>query len=354
MSKPRITMSDVAVAAGVSKNTVSLALRHDPQIPPGTRSRIETLARKMGYQTHPVVSHLMTQLRLSKTGRFRSSLALINANRDPMAFVRHPTVPSYVQGCRRRAHASGYELDEFWLHDPKLSTERLVHILRSRGINGVLLVGLMTENRLPGDRELLWQTFPCVVTGVRTREPALSFACTDHHDLACRAVRECLARGYRRPALVLDGVIDQLVDQRFSSGFLAGQSTLPKRQRTQPFYDIATADKDVGVFQGWLNKEKPDVILTLYNRIRQWVEQTGRTVPADMGLVQLEWRSKEPEWAGMDQHNDIVGEAAVDMLIGLIQRGEWSLPDFPRATLIGSSWQNGATLKLMDQRQGRQ
>ncbi len=34
------TMTDIARRAGVSKNTVSLALRHDPQIPAATRARI--------------------------------------------------------------------------------------------------------------------------------------------------------------------------------------------------------------------------------------------------------------------------------------------------------------------------
>lgn len=33
----RVTMTDVARRAGVSKNTVSLALRNDPQIPEATR-----------------------------------------------------------------------------------------------------------------------------------------------------------------------------------------------------------------------------------------------------------------------------------------------------------------------------
>jgi DNA-binding LacI/PurR family transcriptional regulator len=338
-------MADLAAAAGVSKNTISLALRDDAQISTATRQRIQGLARKMGYQTHPVVAHLMTQLRLSRTGRFRSCLALVNANRDPKAFRLHPTVPSYVEGCRRRAREVGYELDEFWLHDPGVSTVRLVQILQSRGIAGVLLVGLMSENRLPQERALLWNTFPCVVTGVRTRQPALSFACADHHDLVFRAVRECLALGYQRPALVLDQVIDDLVDRRFSSGFFAGQAAVPRTGRTRPFFDVNAADRDRKRFDRWLVHERPDVILTLYNRIRGWVEEAGLRVPEDIGLVQLEWRKNEPEWAGMDQHNDVVGEAAVDMLVGLVQRSESAVPEFPRATLIGSSWRPGSTLK---------
>jgi LacI family transcriptional regulator len=68
-------------------------------------------------------------------------------------------------------------------------------------------------------------------------------------------------------------------------------------------------------------------------------------VPRDVGLIQLEWRADHPTWAGMCQHNDIVGEAAVEMLLGLIHQDEKGIPLYPRATLIGSSWVNGMTVR---------
>ena len=43
----------------------------------------------------------------------------------------------------------GYSLDEFWLHDKNLDGNRLNKILRTRNIRGVIVVGLMKENRLP-------------------------------------------------------------------------------------------------------------------------------------------------------------------------------------------------------------
>ena len=60
--------------------------------------------------------------------------------------------------------------------------------------------------------------------------------------------------------------------------------------------------------------------------------------------MQLEWRPDHPDWAGMDQHNDIVGEAAVEMIIGAIHSDAAGVPSFPRSTLIGSSWIDGTTV----------
>ena len=336
------TMSDIAKKAGVSKNTVSLALRNDPQIPQSTRERIKAIAEELGYQTNPTVAHLMAQIRRSPA--IKASLAMLNANLDSKAFSQHPTVPTYVEGCRRRASQLGYSLDEFWLYDPTLDGVRLEKILRARGIRGVLIVGLMNENRLLDKFLPIWEHYPCVVTGVRTRNPALSFTATDQHILALRAFENALRLGYKRPALVLDHVIDRLVEGRFTAGYFIAQQKVPTKQRMKPFYLVTEARKNPDLFVQWFQKEKPDVILTLYNVVKEWVEQMGMSIPQDLGLIQLEWRKDQPTWAGMDQHNDITGEAAVEMLIGLIHNNESGVPDFPRATLIGSTWKDGRTV----------
>jgi len=47
----------------------------------------------------------------------------------------------------------------------------------------------------------------------------------------------------------------------------------------------------------------------------------------------------------MNQHNDLSGQAAVDMLVGMLHRGERGPPSFPIATLIGPSWIEGTKLR---------
>jgi LacI family transcriptional regulator len=333
-----VSMSDVARRAGVSKNTVSLALRSDPQIPATTRARIARIASRMGYRRNPVVGELMARLHAGGSRRFQSTLALINAHSDPQAFTDHPTIPLYVKGCRRRANELGYRLDDFWMHDPTGSARRLMQIFHARGIAGGIIVGLMKENRIPEPFLPVIEALPFVVTGVRTRDPALSFACVDHHMVALRAFEKVLELGYKRPGLVLDREIDALVDYRFSAGYHTAQQSVPAQRRLRPFFDVSGARANGRVFREWLQREKPDVIFTLYNEVREWVEREGRGVPEDIALVQYEWRENKPEWPGMNQHNDLSGQAAVDMLVGMLHRGERGPPPFPLATLIGPSW----------------
>ena len=337
-------MNDVAKEAGVSKNTVSLVFKNDSQIPRRTAARIRKVASRLGYQKNATVARLMATLRASGDPGARATIALLNAHHDKTAFRTHPTIPTYVAGCRRRASQLGYGVDEIWLHDPSLTGTSLNSILRARGIPGVVVVGLMKGNVLPPEFHDTWKNYPCVVTGVRTREPALSFACVDHHDLVRKAFDRVLECGYTRPALVLDRVIDELVDGRFSAGFEIAQRDRRPRNRLSGFYHVVEARSNPSLFRRWLERAKPDVILTLYREVRTWVEGFGLNVPGDLGLVQLEWRANDPTWAGMNQHNDITGEAAVEMLVAMIQNGESGVPEFPRATLISSSWVDGGTL----------
>ncbi len=340
-----VTMTTIAEKAGVSKNTVSLALRADPQIPPETRRKIVRIAKALGYTRNPVVSQLMTELRKSHPAGYRRTLALLNANLEPRAFTRHPTVPMYVEGCRRRATFHGYKLDEFWLHDPELNGERLDRILRARGIRGVLVVGLMKENQLPERFASTWRNHACVITGVRTRNPTLPFCCVDHHALVIQAFERARELGYERPGLVVDERIDRLVDGRFSSGMWVSQQSLPPRDRIPGFYKVEEARQDAALFHRWRERFRPDVLFTLYNVARDWVEAAGLRVPEDIGLVQLERRPGNEAWAGMDQHNDLTGEAAIDMLVAMLHNNESGLQDFPRASLISGSWVGGETVR---------
>lgn len=340
-----VTMQVIADQVGFSKNTVSLALRGDPSISAATRELIRQTADKLGYQPNAVVSHLIAQLRAGRTARFQAKLALINAHRDPKAFRTHATIPAYVAGCERRGLQLGYTFDHFWLHDPKLKAASLGRILRTRGIKGIIIVGLMDQNQLPAHLQPLWDEFPCVVTGVRTRDPALSFSCVDHHDLVIQAFERALALGYQRPALVVEERLDRLVEGRFSGAMLTAQRGLPTSRRVPAFMERQQSRADSKPFQAWFGRHQPDVLLSLYNIVFPWLKDRGRRVPQDVGVIQLEWRASHPEIAGMNQHNDAVGEAAVDMVVGQIHRNESGIPAFPRATLIGASWVDGSSVR---------
>jgi LacI family transcriptional regulator len=339
-----VTLRDIADDTGLTKSAVSLALRHDPRIPEATRKRIQESAERLGYRQNAVVAHLMAELRRGKKGMEKASIALLNLHHDPHAFQTHPTIPSYVKGCRERAGALGYSLDEIREPLSRIDGKRILSILQARGLRGCVLTGLMGSDRLPSGLEELWTRLPCVVTGVRTAEPQLPFSCADHHAVAQLAFAKAIGAGNTRPALVLDRGIDALVQGRFSAGFLIGQRELPERDRIPPFYHEEGKTSPPKAFVTWWRKHRPDVILTLYHVVADWLGEMGVKVPGETALIQLEVRPNRSGWAGVNQHNDRTGAAAVDLLVQMIHAGETGQSAVPRAMLTEPSWQDGATL----------
>lgn len=338
-------MAEIARRTGVCKATVSLALRNDPQIPPATRERIERAATELGYARNPVVAQLMAELRKVRPIPRSRTIALINAHRNAKAFTEHPTVPIWVEGCRRRAALLGYGTDEFWLHDPETTPERLEGILRARGIAGMIVLGSFGGNHLPEQFSPLWANLACVVGGVRTRQPTFSYCCVDHHTLVVQAVKHVCELGYRRPALVIDEATDRLVGGRFGSAMWLAQSALPARDRVPAFLSAEEARRDPRVFRRWYAEHQPDLLITFYREIKDWLAPLGVRVPQDAGVVLLERTPADKAWAGMDQRNDLAGEAAVDLLVGMIHGREFGPTETPRATMIDARWIDGASVQ---------
>jgi len=72
------TLKTLAKACGVSTSTISRALAGHLVVRPEVRSRIETAARKYGYQRNELVGKLMSHVRTGRTQQFLGNLAVIH------------------------------------------------------------------------------------------------------------------------------------------------------------------------------------------------------------------------------------------------------------------------------------
>lgn len=342
---PPPTMSDIAKIVGCSKNTVSLALRNSPLISIKTKRKIVAVSKRLGYVRNDAFSRFMSEIKLSGLKRYRETIALVNANENPSAFKNHPTIPKYVEGIRRAAQREGFAINEFWLYDPGLSARSFERILKTRNIRGGIITGLMNEKHLPKKFGEIWNKFCFVITGVRTYGPTLNFTIADHFLIAYQATMQALRHGYNRPALVLDREIDELIEGRFTGGFLRAQLSMPQSDKIEPFFDVKQSCKDRSIFRRWFFKNKPNALICLYNSARLWVEELGFKVPDDIALIQLERRENEPEWAGLDQRNDLAGEAAVGKLSQLLysSNSDSSKREIT-ATLVSPEWVESSTI----------
>jgi DNA-binding LacI/PurR family transcriptional regulator len=335
-----VNMSDIARVAGVGKATVSLALRNDPRLREETRQHIQEVAGRLGYIPNAVVANLMAQLRASKNPKYQATLGLMNASTDPEALRTNHTFRSWTEGLAAHSAELGYGMDEFWLRDPKMDPSRLRQILRVRNIRGVIIAGVLEHREIPAKFDLLWEDLACVVIGIRPEKPALHFACNDQYSTAMHAAEELQRLGYRRPGLVIDPLIEENIDHRFTAGFYAGPTKFEARL---PGFDFLPGRQRE--FEIWLRKHHPDVIVCTHPEIRGWLKDMGLKPPRDIGLIHLDLTREVEGWSGMKQSNHLVGAFGVDLVIGQLHRNEKGIPECPRCMMVESQWVPGTTVR---------
>ena len=316
---------------------------------------MQAAALKLGYRPNAVVSHLLAQLRASRTPKYQATLGLINASENVSILNEIHTFREWVHGLRERADQLGYGVNDFWLHEKGMTPQRLAGIFRAQNIRGVIVAACLSNGTLPPGFDQIWENFACVMLGVRGHRPAVHLACNDQFSTVRRAFEEARRLGYTRPALVLNENVDELVEGRFSGGFVAAQLSLAAKDRISAFRFQSALDVPLTArigtsevlarFKEWFVRQQPDVLLCLHPEVRVWVESLGAKVPRDIGLIHLDWSDDLRDWAGMKQNNHLIGAAGVDMLIGQLHRNELGVPSFPKCLVVESSWISGETVR---------
>ncbi|PTY06494.1 LacI family transcriptional regulator [Verrucomicrobia bacterium LW23] len=333
----KVTMQTVAAAAGVSRMTVSRALRDCPKIPIATRERIQRLAAELNYRPDPLIQRLATHLGESRRAPYTGTLAWITDWSND-AWKASPTILAMYRGAQERATSQGYALDSFNLREPGMTGKRLSQILDHRAIQGLILAPISHGG---GHMRLDWRRFSFVALGYSMRRPLVHRAANHHLHSVRVALRELSRRGYRRIGLCVSSETNARSDNCYLDAFLAYQPSLPCDQRVTPFNPKTTRKDDL---LAWLSKEKPDCIVAVDPLIADMIANAGLKIPADIGFLLLDWPAGRPHMAGIDQQHNLVGSLAVDMLVGQVYRNERGIPETPRTMLIESRWQEGNSI----------
>ncbi|HQE91357.1 MAG TPA: LacI family DNA-binding transcriptional regulator [Anaerolineae bacterium] len=125
MNRKRVTIQDVAEAAGVSRQTVSRAINQRGEISPETRTQVLQIAEEMGYRPSSIARGLATQ----HTG----TLGLVVPD------VANPFFSEVARGAEHEAYAKGYNV---FLCNTDEDPQREVAVLRSledKRVDGVVL-----------------------------------------------------------------------------------------------------------------------------------------------------------------------------------------------------------------------
>lgn len=341
--KDPVTMKVIAQRAGVTEATVSMSLANNQRISLKTRQRIQSMAKELGYTTHPYVSTLLRMRRLRNPRLKHPVLALINAFNtiDGWKRAQGPTVRQMREGALERAAMRGYHAEEFWLHAEGMTARRLSDVLYARGIQGMLLSPLAEGAETPA---MKWQHFSAVCLSVPLAPLAITTVCNDHFLSCLQTARECHRLGYRRMGLIIRKIHRVRFQGRWDAGVLAAKLLLPQLDVVPT---LLVDDWDDGKsIEDWIKTEKIEVIISPGAEwIYPMLVQMGFKVPGDIGLAGLSCSHLGHKCSGTFQDGHAIGAAAVDALIAKVEQNERGIPERASTIMLESVWNPGRTLK---------
>ena len=204
-----VSMKDIALRCGVSVATVSKALNGQPDIGEETRSRVEAVAKEMGYMTNAAARAL-------KTNRtYNLGVLFVDERRSGLA---HEYFSAMLESFKVEAEAHGYDITFINHNVGGRHSSYLQHCLY-RGVDGVIIACVDFND--PQVRELVDSGLPLVTIDhvFNNRLAVVSDNVSGLEEL----VRFIHRKGHRRIA------------------FLHGEGTTVTRNRLTGFYRACEA-----------------------------------------------------------------------------------------------------------------
>lgn len=340
-------LRDLAKQLAVSPTTVSEALRGLPRVNAATRERVRRAAAEMGYAPNRLVGAVMSELRRARADSFRGTLAALDfdaaARRSEGANSFHAEL---VAGARRGAEALGFKMDRLGAEAGSMPRERLRKIVKARGVRGVLVLPMME----PDFAGLDFEGAAVIYSDLSSGRGAPHSICADHYGAMMLAMEKVRALGYRRPGLVLQDAHDRRLLHRWEAGhamFRAHQGR-ERGMRCPPacvLPYLRGEGFDARRFLEWFAKCGCDVIISHHPRVKTLMEEAGARVPETHGFCALNVINCAYPCAGLDLRPGLLGERAVELLVGQVLRNETGLPERPLTTTMPVDWVDGPTLR---------
>jgi LacI family transcriptional regulator len=187
-SMGKVTIRDVAAAAGVSRQTVSRVLNDKPDVAKETRRRVLDVIDRLDYRPSSIARSL-TQGRSYTLGVVSYGVQYFGPSQT-------------LVGIERQANEMGYTLHLRLVQQPAKSGVQILHDMLSYHVDGIIwAVSEIGNNRDWAEREICNLNVPVVFLDMRPC-PNLSVVNIDNRRGGYLATKHLLDQGYQRIGLV--------------------------------------------------------------------------------------------------------------------------------------------------------
>ncbi|MBK1878737.1 LacI family DNA-binding transcriptional regulator [Pelagicoccus mobilis] len=305
--KGRVTISDVAQQAGVSKATVSMALRGLPEISEKTRERVGELAKEMGYRADPSLSKIAASRWRNRKAQQGSTLAMIEILSDGEDAVAEGEMSV---NAKSQAESLGYGFEFFAVKSGKqLST--LARSLFHRGIDGVLFS--MRGSEL-ADELFPVEKFACVTIGCSGIIEGIDNVDTDARSEIVTSFKRLTESGASRIGLVLSGANEDLENDFVRRGLFEGLMKKHSPSETPaPVLNFAASDRDD--LAAWVAENQLEAVIAYDDRLYDELSD------CDVDFVSLATDGRNGEICGISRSDERIGVLGIERLDHLVRLG---------------------------------
>jgi LacI family transcriptional regulator len=184
----RLTIREVAAAAGVSAQTVSRVLNNRPDVAPETYDRVQQVIQETGYAPN-MLARGLTQGRSHVLGVVAWGLEYFGPSR-------------LVTAIERRATESGYAIMLNLVLKPEANDVDLLHSLRARQVDGIIwTIPEVGSNRATLGSRIAELPVPMILVG-GTGQPYVPSIAIDNAAIGRLATEHLLAGGARHVGMI--------------------------------------------------------------------------------------------------------------------------------------------------------
>lgn len=326
----RATLSDLATALGISKCTVSLALRDHPKVKPETAERVKAKAVELGYVPHPRFRTLAT-LRWEKGVSREETIAIVLSSREEMS-----PWAGWIHA-ETRAAEMGYRTEFFEIKNHP-SLKRLREVLYHRGITGVYFPH---HSRVPAEPGLDWNDFAAVAVGDRNEHLGVDLVRPNPFDSVSLAWRKLREHGWRRIGGYFphDAKGSSYFDVKRVAAFEYWQQRdLEPGERIPVLEDGAGK---VSVFREWYAENRPEALISLLNGVYLQPEYLKGFDPKPAFVAV---KGAGGSVSGCPNNHEQIQADAINWLDQKIRHGSYGSASSQAAHVIPPTWHTGQSL----------
>lgn len=279
MKQQRITLHDIAKAAGVSQMTVSRAIRGEPGVSKKLQNDIAALAQSMGY---------VPNRSLQDSSRRNSSMTVGVV----LPYLGNIIFAEILENVESVLSLYGYRILLCCTYNNLIKEFHDISSLLDRQVDGIIWAPLHVEDSLQCAKIIMKAHVPFVFVDRKIPGCKADSVTTDDFDGALELTRHLLDGGFRKIAYAGSSQ-ESYVEYERRKGFLRGmeERRLPVRDEWiwRGGVDIACGREAAARLLEC--RERPDAVLCFNDRLSIGMEmgllENGIRIPEDMALAGL-------------------------------------------------------------------